>query len=438
MGFRPRFEVGLAWRALVLLAAFGLFIAAIVTPGLAAARIVAALLALAALASLWSHIRRTNFEVARFVEALRFDDYSQRFASRSGGGFDVLGEALDRAMRNLRDRRAGQAEEVRFLSAAIDDAPVALLSIADDGVVDTLNKAARRLFDRHSMTNIGDFAAYGPEFAAAMSLPPGGRRVTRVVLDGVAQRVLLASARVERLGSGLTIASILPVQSEFGQVEMAAQADLVRVLTHEIMNSLTPVTSLARSSAELVAAAAARDPSLGDAKEAVETLAARADGILRFVESYREFSASPEIRRRRFSARAWADGIAQLASADPKAAGAALTVSVAPHEATIDGDPDLLAQVALNLIRNAALASAANVALRIAYGRGGRTTIEVADDGPGIPPDRRDDVFLPFYTTRRDGSGVGLSLARQVVLAHGGTISAGASDLGGASIFIAI
>ena len=212
----------------------------------------------------------------------------------------------------------------------------------------------------------------------------------------------------------------------------------MRVLTHEIMNSLTPVTSLARSGAELVARAAERDPSLADAREAVETTAARAEGILRFVESYRDFAASPEVKARRFAARPWAEEIAQLAAADPRAGGIALSVRVEPDGAAIDGDPNLLAQVALNLIRNAALAGARKAEFRIGGLRGDHVTIEVADDGPGIPVDRREDVFLPFYTTRRDGSGVGLSFARQVALAHGGTIAAGEADIGGASILLAL
>lgn len=438
MGFRHRFEFGLAWRAALLLAAFGLFIAAMATEGLVAGRIVAALIAVATLTSLWMHISRTNFEIARFVEALRYDDFSQRFETRSGGGFDVLGDALDGAMKSLRDRRISLTEEARFLSAAIDDAPVVLLSISDRGAVDTLNKAARRLFDRTPVTQIDDLEAYGAEFAAAVALPPGGRRVTRILLDGVPQRVILATARIERLGTGMTIASVLPVQAEFGRVEMTTQADLVRVLTHEIMNSLTPVTSLARSSAELVAAAAERDPTLIDAQNAVETLAARADGILRFVDSYRDFAFSPELRRRRFKAVDWADQVDAIAAADPKAALARLSLSIIPPTSLVDGDPDLLVQVAINLIRNAALSGAKHVELRISALRGGQAQIEVADDGPGIPADRREDVFMPFYTTRRNGSGVGLSFARQVVLAHGGSISADVADLGGASILILI
>ena len=95
----------------------------------------------------------------------------------------------------------------------------------------------------------------GPELAAAVRLPPGTRKITRLVLDGVPQKVIFASAQVARLDRPVTVLSILPVQSELGALEVAAQADLVRVLTHEIMNSLTPVTSLARLGAELVAAA---------------------------------------------------------------------------------------------------------------------------------------------------------------------------------------
>ncbi len=438
MGFDRRFELGLAWRALVVLGAFALLVRAVGTPGLGAARVVAFGLALWALASLWHHIRRTNFEVARFVESVRFEDYTQRFSTASGGGFDVLGDALDSAMRALSGRRTGDAEEARFLSAVVDDAPVALLSIADDGAVALLNKAARRQFGRHPPTQVEDFAAYGAEFAAAIALPPGGRRVTRLMLDGLAQRALLATARVERLGSGLTIASVLPAQSELGAVELAAQADLVRVLTHEIMNSLTPVTSLARSTAEIVAAAARGDPALDDARLAAETLANRADGILRFVESYRDFSRSLEVHARRFAVAGWAAEIARLAAADPVNGAVALAVAVEPADLLMEGDPDLLAQVVFNLIRNAAIATAGQaerrVTLSVRAAPGGHAIIAVADNGPGIPPERRDDVFLPFYTTRSGGSGVGLSLARRVALAHGGSIAATEAEGGGAAI----
>ena len=144
-----------------------------------------------------------------------------------------------------------------------------------------LNKAARVLFARHQLNRIDDLDNLGPELAAAAMLPPGTRKITRLMLDGVPQKAVFASAQVARLDEPVTVISILPVQSELGALEVAAQADLVRVLTHEIMNSLTPVTSLARSGADMVAAVEDPAGSLADARLATDTVARRAEGILR-------------------------------------------------------------------------------------------------------------------------------------------------------------
>jgi two-component system nitrogen regulation sensor histidine kinase NtrY len=442
MGFRRRFEFGLAWRTLVLILAIWLFVQALSTQDLRAARLVAGFVAFAALASLWQFIRRTNFQVARFVESVRFEDYSQRFSDPSGGGFDVLGDTLDAALRSLQARHVQASGEARYLSAIVDDSPSALLSVDKVGRIELLNKAARQLFARQPLTRREDLSALGAELSAAADLPPGTRKITRLMIDGIPHRAIFASAQVARLDGGVTILSILPVQSELGALEVAAQADLVRVLTHEIMNSLTPVTSLARTSAEMVASAEQQGADLGDVRIATETVARRAEGILRFVESYREFAQTPEVRRRTFVALPWAEELLRLAlaNADDRHAGAAL--EVLPETLKISADPELLAQALLNLLRNAFRITAdvekPVVVLAISRQAGGRYRIEVRDNGPGIPAERREDVFLPFYTTHKGGSGVGLSFARQVALAHGGSISAGDSPEGGASIALMI
>ena len=163
---------------------------------------------------------------------------------------------------------------------------------------------------------------------------------------------------------------------------------------------------------------------------------------MRFVESYREFAQTPEVRRRSFPALPWAEELLRLslANADERLSGAALELS--PETLKLNADPELLAQALLNLLRNAFRATAGVeqplVVLSISRQAGGRFKIEVRDNGPGIPADRRDDVFLPFYTTHKGGSGVGLSFARQVALAHGGSISAGEAPEGGASIKMTI
>lgn len=442
MDFRRRFEFGLAWRTILLVGCVWLFVAALDAPGLRAGRIVAALVAFFALASLWNFIRRTNFQLSRFVESVRFEDYSQRFSDPSGAGFDVLGDTLDMALKALQARHMKESAEARYLSAILDDSPSALLTIAQDGRVELLNKAARQLFAVQPLHAVSDFDALGPELAAAVRLPPGTRKITRLMLEGVPHKAIFASAQVARLDNPVTVLSILPVQSELGALEVAAQADLVRVLTHEIMNSLTPVTSLARSGAEMVARAESAGADLSEARVATETVARRAEGILRFVESYREFAQAPDVHRRSFKAGPWAEEILRLAVAGVGHGKIDAHVEVKPKTLSLSADPELLAHAVLNLLRNAIRATSAveapAVVLKVQREANGRCRIDVEDNGPGIPENRREDIFLPFYTTHKGGSGVGLSFARQVALAHGGSISALEAPSGGADIRIVI
>jgi two-component system nitrogen regulation sensor histidine kinase NtrY len=442
MDFRRKFEFGLALRTIALIAAVLLVVRAGETPGVRAGLVVAVLVAITALASLWNFIRRTNFLVSRFIESVRFEDYSQRFTDPSGGGFDVLGRSLDHALKTLQARHSDESAETRYLSGIVDDAPSALLAVNEQERVEVLNKAARQLFARQPLNRLADLDVLGPELAAAARLPAGTRKITRLVLDGVPQKAIFASAQVARLDKPVTIMSILPVQSELGALEVAAQADLVRVLTHEIMNSLTPVTSLARTGADLVAAAAKKDDALEDAKTATETVARRAEGILRFVESYREFAQAPEVHRRPFKAQPWAEEIMRLALANAAGREIDARIEVTPKTLSVDGDAELLSQAVLNLLRNSIRAVAEIdtpiVALSLIREATGNCRVEVRDNGPGIPDDRRDDIFLPFYTTHKGGSGVGLSFSKQVALAHGGSICALTAPEGGANIRMVI
>ena len=398
----------------------------------------ALIIALIAVGSLWSFIRRTNFIVSRFVESVRFEDYSQRFSDPSGGGFDVLGETLDHALKAFRRGTREENAEARFLSAIVDDAPSALLTLDRDGRVEMLNKAARQLFARQPLHRVEDLEASGPELVAATQLPPGTRKITRLILDGVPQKAIFASAQVARLDKPVTVLSILPVQSELGALEVAAQVDLVRVLTHEIMNSLTPVTSLARSGADLVAAAERsgrrsrrgpgrdrdrRPPRRGHSAASSRAIASsrrrRTSIAARSRRSPGRRNPSPGARRRR------------RREIDAR-------LEVEPHTLNLRPIRSCSRRRVLNLLRNAVrvTAEAANpiVVLGIRRDRHGQFPIEVRDNGPGIPEDRRDDIFLPFYTTHKGGSGVGLSFARQVALAHGGSIAALDSAEGGATL----
>jgi nitrogen fixation/metabolism regulation signal transduction histidine kinase len=322
----------------------------------------------------------------------------------------------------------------------LDDAPTALLTVEADGRVELANKAARRLLVRHKGVRVEDFREYGEAFANALEGGAVNRpRLVPLISDGVPQTMLVGAAIVHRLGGLVRVVAVQPIQGELNAIEIAAQSDLIRVLTHEIMNSMTPVTSLAHSAVDLMREAdQGEDAGIADARNAVETLARRADGVMHFVESYRQISRAPEIRARPIDVAAWGRELESLFRASERAQGIGFSLEVDPS-LTLEADPDLMSQVLINLNRNAGPAArghaeAPQVWLGFARTRAGRVRIEVADNGPGVPEGLRQDIFLPFFTTKPEGTGVGLSLARQVVLAHRGSI--GVSDrAGGGALF---
>jgi len=444
--FRARYVAGLGWRAALLLGTVFLFVASLSREGLGAARLLAAAACVWAVVELWRYIQRTNMEIARFLEAVRLGDLSQSFSRGSvGSGFTEISQALDQGIRTLRDERHRLTDASRFYEAVLDDAPTPLLTVDSEGRVELTNKAARRLFVRHQGVRVEDFSDYGSAFARALADDAiGAPRLVPLTLDAMPQTAMVSAAAVHRLGGMVRVVAVQPIQGELNAVEIAAQSDLVRVLTHEIMNSITPVTSLAQTAAGLIAEADTRgDPLIADARAAVETLARRADGVMHFVESYRQISRTPEVRRRVFEVLPWAREIEALFRASDHGDGVDLRLDVAPEHLTVDADPDLLCQVLINLLKNGAEAAAAHasapaVSLSFAWAAGGRAQIEVCDNGAGVPEGLRQDIFLPFFTTKAKGTGVGLSLARQVVLAHRGSIALAERESGGACFRILI
>jgi len=431
MAFDRRFTLMLATWIAALLVVLVAFILALATPDLAAARIVAGLLVVGAATGLWRHVERTNVTVARFVEAIRYGDMSARFDGRGGAGFGQLGAALDAAMRELQAKRDQSVRELHYLEALIDDMPVAVLTIDAERGVMPANKVARRLFVLHVGVQPEDYAIYGSTFARRLTADSPVRQELLILHFATGpQHAIVRTATLERLGLSVRVVTVEPMQGTLDAVEMAAQTQLVRVLTHEILNSLTPVTSLAGTAAVLLGD---DPPDIADARAAITTLARRAEGLRHFIESYRAVARAPEVRRRRFTAKPFAEELERLFTVDWPLL--PLTLAVA-EGLTLDADPDLLAQVLINLLRNAAQAASSRegeqwVRLSIAP-RGEQVRIEVEDSGPGVPESLRRDVFLPFFTTRAEGTGVGLNLARQIVIAHGGTIDVADGRVGGA------
>lgn len=403
------------------------------TGRMGAATLLAALVSVGMVVGLVRHVGRTNLMLARFVEGLRHDDFVMRFDARGGTGFATLAEALSGAMRDLQRERGRITEELRFCEALIDDVPVALLTVDARHCVAPANKAARLLFNRHDGVGVADYGVYGDALLACLSRAGAStQEIMPLQLAGGTQRAIVRAGVVARLGVPVRVLAIEPVQGALDAAELSTQTDLVRVLTHEILNSLTPVTSLAGTTAVLLGE---EDPDLDEARLAVVTLARRAEGMRRFIDSYRMVARLPEPRPRSFAGAPFAAELERLFRVEWIEH--ALEVAV-DAGLMVTADPDLLAQMLINLLRNAAQATLDVPSPRVRLSMRDHPidgqVIAVEDNGQGVPPAARHDVFLPFFTTRSGGTGIGLNIARQIAVAHGWRIEIGDSELQGAAI----
>ena len=233
------------------------------------------------------------------------------------------------------------------------------------------------------------------------------------------------------------------IQSELDGAQLQAWQDLVRVLTHEIMNSITPVASLAKTAVDLLDDAKSKVQDhpdvveeLGDVSDAVQTVARRSDGLTHFVGSYRRLTRLPPPNKTRIKLSDLFEQVNKIATQHWQKNGIQLTTDVSPTGLEIHADIDMIEQLLINILQNAEQALDGHnhplVSMRGTLNKRGHVTIEIADNGPGIPDDIAKKIFVPFFTTKREGSGVGLALTRQVMIAHGGSVKLEKPDTGGA------
>lgn len=387
----------------------------------------------------------TNREIARFLDAVAHDDAGRSFGKLARDtGFAELGAAMGRLVERLRAARGEREEQARYFQAVVSHVPVALLAIAADGRVEMLNVAARRLFGVHA-GELGGFSRFGAGFAETLAnLAAGQAKVVVLERAGQHQHLKASATRIVMYGNSIRLVSLANIGSELDAQELAAWQSVTRVLAHEIMNSLTPVSSLSATARQLVNQAyemvPADDPAvapLADARVALETVARRSDALLHFVQTYRHLSRrlvarTQPLRLLRVFAR-----IERLFASELSARGIALVARVEPEMLEIVADPELLDQALINLLRNAmeALAGRANprIVLRAFRDAENRVAVLVSDNGPGIAPELRETVFVPFFTTKRDGSGIGLTLARQIAAVHGASLDHSQTEGGGAT-----
>jgi signal transduction histidine kinase len=304
--------------------------------------------------------------------------------------------------------------------ALIDAVTVALFVVDEDKRVRFANRAGRSLagFD---LGRLEDIKGLGGDAAAAiLALPPGGRQLVAL---GDGRTFLVWVGLIVMPGAGARrLVSMQAVSGELDAVQVGAWHMMTRVLAHEMMNSLTPIASLSESIARLTGGSGA-DPRVAGA---VATIKRRSEHLIGFVERYRAVVDLPPPRPEPIDLAAFLAAVDSLVGAELRGRGIDFAVAPGAGAGLVQADPTLLEQAVLNLVKNAAEAVAGLPGARVRLASGvasGSATLTVSDNGPGIEEDRVEEVFVPFYTTKEGGGGIGLTLARQIALGHGGRLT---------------
>jgi len=410
-----RFALGVAARAFLLGAlACGIFYTAVVRPALMSTLVLAGL-ALLTVIDLARYADKVDRVLSRFIAGLAVAD-PEIPAPKEGGmnGLWRLTNAIRRFTADVSEARSRQQRELEYLRSLIDTVPAAVYVLEPDSRIAPLNRAADKL---------SGTTALGPDIVGKIAeVRPGTRAVVRLASG---HRVQVSAAQFSSAGAIKTLVSLQNIESELDAVEIKAWQDLVRILAHEMMNSLTPIISITHSIRPLFDAP---NPEIGaDIVAAIKVIEDRSLNLMSFIERYRKVADVPRPVLRPVQVRDVLDGIDRLYASTFTERAVRYSSSVEPPDLAIEADPELLEQAVINVVRNAidAVAAVDCPAIEVlCREHADRVVVEIVDNGRGADEDTLERLFVPFFTTKPGGSGIGLSLVRQIMLAHGGKIDA--------------
>lgn len=382
-------------------------------------------------------VQRTNREIARFFSSIKYSDFSQSFKSNiKGSAFEELSSSFSEVIDEFKKARTEKEEHFRYLQTVVQHVSIGLMAYTSGGNVELINNAAKRLMKINNIKNISDLSIVNGSLVEALSKIKAGEKILIKIADGnELSQLSIHAAEFKLKGNHYTLASISNIQSELEEKEMEAWQNLIRVLTHEIMNSVTPIVSLSSTASLLLEEAdkkikAGNDPgtdNLDDVKEALNTIIRRSKGLLHFIDDYRNLTRIPVPNFQIVHIHTLFERIHKLFSEQLKEKNINFTYSAEPANLEITADPDLIEQVIINLILNSFHAvstlSTPEICLMGKVDNYGKAMIQVTDNGSGVPEELYEKIFIPFFTTRKEGSGIGLSLSRQIMRLHKGGIT---------------
>jgi nitrogen fixation/metabolism regulation signal transduction histidine kinase len=395
------------------------------------------------LIELINFVSKTNNELAKFIMAVKYTDFSYHFNEREAPqSFKELRHAFNEVHDTFRQLRFEKETHHQYLQTIIEFIDTGILSFDTTGEVEMMNQSFKKMVNVPYLKNIKTLQKKNDTlYQAITSLKIGEQRLLRLDINQNTLKLMLSATTFKAHGKKFMLIAFQNVSSALEENETATWQKLLRVMTHEIMNSVAPISSLSdtlvkrlQASEDLImvdtAGEAIDSDAIRDVFEdvalGVEVIHKRSEGLLKFAETYRNMSKITDPVLSNVTAKELFDTIQKLMEIDLEKKNIELRISIVPPHLMLQVDPHLIEQVLINLVLNAAEAVKNRekplIKLSGKLGENGRPILEVIDNGIGIPPSLAENIFIPFFTTNKNGSGIGLSLSKQIMQLHRGSI----------------
>lgn len=387
------------------------------------------------LISLIRYVEQSRRELAYFLLSIKQGDFTNTFPHQNKEDLNYAFHQINQVMKDLRNQKASN---YLYLQTVVEHVRVAVICFDDHMKVELLNKAAKELFLRDQISSLGTMESISPNIAEKiMELESGERELVKVQIGGKSLNLSMLVTTFKLQEKQYKLVSFQDIRNELEEKEIESWQRLIRVLTHEIKNSVIPISTLSEVILQMFRHEAAWRSESGsesyqDIVGGLETIEARSKGLANFVKTYDKLTKLPKPQLQPIMLSELVERVHNLFKIDLERSGITWDAQL-PQDHTIEADPDLIDQVVINIVKNAieVLNEQSNKTIRLrSFKEQSKVRLTIQDSGPGIPDEVLENIFVPFYTTKQGGSGIGLSLSRQIMRLHRGNITV-ESDMAG-------
>lgn len=384
------------------------------------------------LVNLIKYVERSRRELAYFLLAIKQGDFTNTYHHKKQSDLNYAFYEINKVMKSLRNEKA---TNLLYLQTVVEHVRVAVLCFDAEYKVHLVNKAARELFQRPHLTSVSSLEIVSPTIVERIrEMQSGERELIKVQIGGELNNLSVLATTFKLQGETYKLVSFQDIKNELEEKEIESWQKLIRVLTHEIKNSVIPISTLSDVILQMLKdgnedglpdLSKLDEESVEDLIGGLETIETRSKGLASFVATYDQLTKLPQPEFKTVHVGQMIGRVQTLFRPDLELRNISMHI-FSPEGLEINADPDLIDQIMINLVKNAmeAMKGQTDGMIRItATDEENGVTLQIRDNGPGIPDEILENIFVPFYTTKESGSGIGLSLSRQIMRLHRGNIT---------------